>query len=63
MPPKVFEIYNGFKYHIAMDITAMDSTMPWVYMRMLKKIRKLDYKNCSQRIAAKNLLDNYYDNL
>ncbi|CAG8608241.1 1673_t:CDS:2 [Gigaspora rosea] len=39
MPPKVFEIYNGFKYHIAMDITAMDSTMPWVYMRMLKKIR------------------------
>ncbi|CAG8786410.1 25549_t:CDS:2, partial [Gigaspora margarita] len=63
MPPKIFEIHNGFKNHIAMDVTAIDSTMTWPYIRMLKTIRKFGYKNYPQKIAAENLIDNYYDNL
>ncbi|KAF0523210.1 polyprotein [Gigaspora margarita] len=63
MPPKIFEIHNGFKHHIAMDVIAIDSTMTWPYMRMLKTIRKFGYKNYPQKIAAENLIDNYYDNL
>ncbi|CAG8592942.1 1577_t:CDS:2, partial [Dentiscutata heterogama] len=31
MPPKIFEIHKQYKHRIAMDITAMDSTMTYSY--------------------------------
>ncbi|CAG8730605.1 16881_t:CDS:2 [Gigaspora rosea] len=45
MSPKIFELHNQYDYHVAIDITAMDSTMKYCYLRMLKKVQKNGYQN------------------
>ncbi|CAG8539917.1 6611_t:CDS:2, partial [Scutellospora calospora] len=63
MPPKIFEIYKMYKEYLAMDITAMNSTMTYPYLRMFKKIRKHSYENHPKCNAVGSIIDHYYDNL
>ncbi|CAG8820180.1 23947_t:CDS:1, partial [Dentiscutata erythropus] len=48
IPLLIFEQHRSYKVHLQMDITSMDSTMSYNYMRMLMKIRMLGYANHPQ---------------
>ncbi|CAG8803586.1 13874_t:CDS:2, partial [Dentiscutata erythropus] len=63
IPPLIFEQHRSYKVHLQMDITAMDLTMSYNYMRMLMKIRMMGYENHPQRDRVEMMMKTYYDNL
>ncbi|CAG8623827.1 3337_t:CDS:2, partial [Dentiscutata heterogama] len=63
IPSLIFEQHRSYKIHLQMDITSMDSTMSYNYMRILMKVRILGYANYPQRERVELMMKTYYDNL
>ncbi|CAG8515397.1 11094_t:CDS:2 [Dentiscutata heterogama] len=54
IPPLIFEQHRSYRVHLQIDITSMDLTMSYNYIRMLMKIHMLGYINHPQRDRMKH---------
>ncbi|AIG94930.1 polyprotein [Phomopsis longicolla hypovirus] len=57
------EKHLAYEHHTAMDVTAMDSTAAVDAVGVIKKLRKLGFKDHPQREAIETAVDATYDNL